>query len=668
MARRQLSNRNEGSATLGPTRTRIPEQGLVAACVAAVAFFCYYATLVPGLDLGDSASFQTGVGSLTLTPRQAYPLYYGLGNVFVWLHSGEPARALNLASAVYGALAVGLAAWLAARMCESLIAGLGAGLFLGFSYTFWTQAVTAEVYTLHLLIVGAAVLALIAWADRPTVSRLALFYAVFALGFGNHLSMVLLLPAFTLFLLMHRPGDHGDPLRPRMLMMAAGIASLGALQYAWNFRGLWTDLEPPESIGEGIAKFWFDVTKADWRETLVMTVSETGLQHRPAMYWFDVRQQFGVPGVALAAIGFCYVLWHWPKRGALLVLLYAANMAFAWTYNVGDAYIFFLPSHYVVALCAGGGIAAVAAMLSRASNRSLANAVAALLLLYPAWRGYDTFPAVDRSWDDRAVKLLDEFTMPPSPGSYSDLASSAAYGVDTNWQVQNAFEYFMREYRPGTPWFATDELEWLEHGDVGERFQRLIDANLQVRREVLVAPGVYRRLRTLGYDGSVADVRILESHGARDLFSDRVRSAPSGTPYVLGFLRPDREYPLDEVSLRSSWSWLTGSSTPLPELRQFVVVAGYVGRPPLLVRTSDEPYRVHQALAPFDLDIRMESWLPTDTIRRSGFGHVIADRHHVLTLERGLSFVALVPGGYTTYAGGLFAPIPRYLLGIRGRQ
>ena len=62
-----------------------------------------------------------------------------------------------------------------------------------------------------------------------------------------------------------------------------------------------------------------------------------------------------------------------------------------------------------------------------------------------------------------------------------------------------------------------------------------------------------------------------------------------------------------------------------------------------------------------------DTWLPTDTIRRSGFGHVIADRHHVLTLERGLSFIALVPGGYPTYAGGLFAPIPRYLLGIRGR-
>src|SRR3989338_4800066 len=123
MARRQLSHRNEGSATLRPAPTRIPQQGLGAACVAVVAFLCYYRTLVPGLDLGDSASFQTVAGSLTLNPRQAYPLYYGLGNLFVWLHPGEPARAMNLASAAYGAIAVGLAAMFAARLSESLVAG-----------------------------------------------------------------------------------------------------------------------------------------------------------------------------------------------------------------------------------------------------------------------------------------------------------------------------------------------------------------------------------------------------------------------------------------------------------------------------------------------------------------------------------------------------------------
>ena len=58
----------------------------------------------------------------------------------------------------------------------------------------------------------------------------------------------------------------------------------------------------------------------------------------------------------------------------------------------------------------------------------------------------------------------------------------------------------------------------------------------------------------------------------------------------------------------------------------------------------------------------MESWLPTDTIRRAGFGHVIVNGQHALTLERGVSFVALGPldePALTIYRSGIFAPLPR---------
>jgi hypothetical protein len=390
MAGRQLSDRDEGSATLQPSGTRIPER-LIAAGTAAVALLCYYATLLPGLDLGDSASFQTAVGYLTLTPRQAYPLTTRWKRVRV-AAPGEPAR-LNLASAVFGALAVGVVTALGARLTESRLAGVAAGLFLAFSYTFWSQAITAEVYTLHLFIVGAAALALLLWAERPTTGRLSAFYALYAVGFGNHLSMVLWLPAFTAFLLLKRREGPADPLRPRMLAMAAASAAAGALQYAWNFRGLWVDLEPPSSLAEAVGKFWFDVTKADWRETIVGTVSAAGLESRPAMHWFDLQQQFGLPGIAFAAAGALYIVIRWPARGILLLLAYAANLIFAWNYNVGDVYVFFLPAHYVLALCAGGGVAALMWVLSRWSNRTLGLAAGVTCLAYPVWRGYDTFPA-----------------------------------------------------------------------------------------------------------------------------------------------------------------------------------------------------------------------------------------------------------------------------------
>jgi hypothetical protein len=59
----------------------------------------------------------------------------------------------------------------------------------------------------------------------------------------------------------------------------------------------------------------------------------------------------------------------------------------------------------------------------------------------------------------------------------------------------------------------------------------------------------------------------------------------------------------------------------------------------------------------------MESWLPTDTIRRAGFGQVVVGRRHVLTLERGVSVVGLGGDGRAAqveYASGLLAPLPRF--------
>jgi len=586
------------------------------------------------------------VGSLTLTPRHAYPLYHGLAGLFASIYPGEQARAVNLVSAVFGALAVAVATMLASRLTNSTLGGVAAGMFLAFSYTFWSQAITAEVYTLHLLILGATLVALLAWSDHPTGGRLAVFYAIYALGFGNHLSMVLLLPALVFYLLACRPGGPSDPLRPSMIALAAAIACLGALQYAWNFRGLWTEIDPPASLADAFAQFWFDVTKADWRETLVMTVSETGMQTRPAMYWFDLRQQFGVPGVLLSAAGFLYVSVRWPVRGVLLLLLYAANLAFAWTYNVGDAYIFFMPSHYVVALLAGAGVAAFAAGLSRLQRPGIAAAAGALILVYPAWRAYDTYPAVDRSSDTRAIQLLETFTA---------LRGDVIFGVDSNWQVQNAFEYFMHERRPGVPWFATEELEWLKWPHGREFFDRFIETNTTAGRDVVVTSRVYDSLHT----GSMSAWKAASPRTTS--FDELIASIPPGTPYVLAVLRPDREFPLNRSGLRDAWQRLTGTAT-LPHLLQYVVVAGRAGDSPVLVQANDRPFRTRATIDRFDIDIRMESWLPTDTIRRAGFGHVIVNRRHALTIERGVSFTAIAPGAQPAYDSGLFAPLAPFLV------
>jgi hypothetical protein len=70
-------------------------------------------------------------------------------------------------------------------------------------------------------------------------------------------------------------------------------------------------------------------------------------------------------------------------------------------------------------------------------------------------------------------------------------------------------------------------------------------------------------------------------------------------------------------------------------------------------------------------DVRMESWLPTDTFRRAGFGHVIVNGRHGLTLERGISFAAFGPASdllITAYESGLYAPQPLYAVRPDGRM
>ncbi len=616
--------------------------------VSGVTFWCYRATLLPGLDLGDTASFQATVGSLTLTPRNAYPLYYAIGSLFVWLSQQEPAYALNLASAVCGALASGATTWVAATLVESTAAGLFSGLLFGLSYTFWSQSVIAEVYALHLLATSASLAALLAWFARPTRARLVTFFAIYALGFGNHLSMILLLPGFTLFLLFGSADGPRRVLQPQVILLAVSIAAIGSLQYVWNLQGLWrTDL-PPTSLADALGRFWFDVTKADWRESFILGVSSTRLPNRLSMYWFDLQQQFGRLGVGAAALGAAYLMWTRPWRGLLTATVYAANMLFALTYNVGDTHVFFLPAHLAVALFAAGAVGWLRSIAARKTSRRLTPAlVGGLCLLYPLWRGLDTFPAADRSDDRRATAFLDAITRDVTD-------QNAVFNLDMNWQIENAVDYYAKYQRPDLAWFHT--------GEVVPHFPAFVQDNAEIGRQVLLTPLAWQRIAAI-YRGRFE--ATLDPRVAVPTLDQTVARFPPGTPYALAVLAPYREFVVDEPDLMAASLRLTGGRTRLVPGRNYQMVVGTAGDRPAVLEARDRPFRLAAQIGDLRVDIRMESWLPVDTMRRGGFGHVIINRRHALTLERGISFAVFERTGrvrFATYAAGLLAPQPRYIL------
>ena len=411
-------------------------QALLAAVTVGIAAFALYrATLLPGMDLGDTPSLQTRIGSSLITPRDGYPLYSAIGNLFHWAMPGNPARALNFASAVQGAFACAVIVLVGATLSGSVAAGAAAALLFATSYTFWSQSIIAEVYALHMLFVALTLLLALRWAERPTLGRLAAFFAAYAIGFGNHLSMILLAPAFVIFLLAAAPNGWRSMLAPRVLALAAVCACVGALQYAWNLSALWMLPDPPDGLVDGLQRFWFDVTKADWRETMVLQVPRAMVRDHAAMYAFDLGQQFGWVGPLIALAGLAQLVMTNGRYAALVLTIYVVNLVFAFGYNVGDTHVFYLPSHLMVALLAAPGLVLAGNVLRQ---RHL---VAALLVVYAGARAWRDYPALDRSHDDRPTRVLAALT-----AGLDDRHSILL--TDLNWQIQNGLSYFGKAIAP----------------------------------------------------------------------------------------------------------------------------------------------------------------------------------------------------------------------------
>jgi hypothetical protein len=612
-----------------------------AALVTLAAFITYASTLLPGFDFGDTASFQVMAGSASITPRDGYPLFFAIGALFTWLLGGDPAFALNVASAAAAAVSCGIIVLLAFTLTGSVPASVAAAAVFGGSYTFWSQSVIAEVYALHIGLVSATLLALLWWEGRPGWSRLALFFALYAVAFGNHLSMILLFPACAAFLLLSAPGGWRTVAGLRVVAMAAAIAALASLQYLWNLRALWLMSQPPASLFDGLGAFWFDVTKSDWRETMVLEVPASMTLERIRMYGFDVAQQFGWLFPTVALVGFWSLARQHRNRAALLALAYIVNVAFALGYSVGDSHVFFLPSHLMIALLVAPGLLYLDRL---ASSRG---AFTGLALVLAAIHVYREYPALDRSGDLRPRQVLDALT-----GGLDD--RNAVLFTDLNWQVQNGLTYYSSKVRTEV---ATARMpEVLLYAPALFQDNRAIDRDIVVTRQA-------REELTASYGPLFSS--IPDDRAEAPVLSEAVRRVPTGTRYVLCVLRATRDFPIDQEDLARGLEFLTGGRTRRLPPGDYIAITGLVGSGDAGVIARERPFRQTTDVGGVEVELRMESWLPFDTIRRMGFGHVVAGRRHTLIVERGVSFAAFDAEGralHTAYAANIFAPQPRWLV------
>jgi hypothetical protein len=222
-----------------------------------------------------------------------------------------------------------------------------------------------------------------------------------------------------------------------------------------------------------------------------------------------------------------------------------------------------------------------------------------------------------------------------------------------NWQLVNGLAYFGKVTHPDLAY------AWLTH--VLPYAPALVRDNLAIHRDVAMT----ERARTLfvrAY-GPLFEVKA-DPRVSVPTLTEIVRPLPRDTPYVLCVLRPSRDLVLDRDDLAAAVRVLTGRETRVPP-GDYAAIAGVTGREAALIIGSAAPFRRTVTVGGIAVEIRMESWLAFDTIRRMGFGHVVAARRHTLIVERGVSFATFDTTGRATrtaYLGNIFAPQPRFII------
>ena len=390
---------------------------LAVAC-GAVALAAYLRTLAPGLtaDL-DSPLFQFIGRALGVAHNPGYPLYTLLTWPIAQLPVGELAWRINVFSAAMGAAAAGLV-FLAARRLEARrIVSVGAALGFAAGATFWSQAVIAEVYTLHAALVGGLLVAALTWSRSRQPAHFYAALGCLAAGLGHHTTILAFAPGFALQALLV---DRHFALRARTLVTSAAILALGLLPYALilvRSRDPQAYVESRATTLDALARvvlgqqFQDRLFAADWR----------GLASSQApLFWEQVfAGDLTWAGLAFAAIGAVWLLLRRPGDALLLASGAAGVTAFAVGYAVPDAPVFVIPALLCLWLFAAAGCEQALRAIARLLPEPAAGAAGALLGLaavaLPVWLVWQHAGRVDRSGDRQDALQVERLfeTLPP---------------------------------------------------------------------------------------------------------------------------------------------------------------------------------------------------------------------------------------------------------------
>ncbi len=186
-----------------------------------LALFVYAATTSPSIAFWDCGEFTATAYRLGIPHQPGTPLYVLAGRVFSLLPLGfAVAKKINLMSSFFGALAVMFSYLAGVRLQRSWaeereqpsptwVVRLGAAIgacFLAFSFTFWDNAIEAEVYAMAAFTLAITSYLALRWYDvrekDSSHTLMLLIVYIMGLSIGFHLGSILVFPGVVVLVVL----------------------------------------------------------------------------------------------------------------------------------------------------------------------------------------------------------------------------------------------------------------------------------------------------------------------------------------------------------------------------------------------------------------------------------------------------------------------------------
>ena len=324
-------------------------------------FVVYLQTLAPTIGFIDSGELATVASTLGIAHPTGYPLFTLLGKVFSLVpFSSEEIVRLNVMSALFTSSAAVVFFFLMLELlkrdnkkpsAQEIAASIFASFTLAFSQTFWSQGVSVEVYSLHVLLILLTTLFFVQAINSDQSSRWFLFAYTFGLSFTNHLTSILLAPSF-LFLFFAEHRFTRTAFRQINKLMLPFILGLSVYLYL----PIRAASQPLLNWGnpQSFEKFWWHITGKQFRGW--MFASSDAAQKQLNYFIERVPAEFFYIPVFFAVIGFFILLFSNKKKFVFVLLLLVACVTYSINYDIHDIDSYFLLAFISMAILAGFGI------------------------------------------------------------------------------------------------------------------------------------------------------------------------------------------------------------------------------------------------------------------------------------------------------------------------